>query len=167
MLYLLDANTLITAKNDYYQLERVPEFWDWLIHHAKQGSVKVPPEIFNEIRRGTDDLAVWIKQAHVESALLLQEEVDPALLQKILDTGYAPNLTDVELEKIGMDPFLMAYSLRDTTNRMVISGEVSAPRKERANRKVPDVCKTLGIQCKNVFTLVSNLNFSTNWNATP
>ncbi|MES9904687.1 MAG: DUF4411 family protein [Sedimenticola sp.] len=47
---------------------------------------------------------------------------------------------------------------------MVISGEVSAPKKQRANRKVPDVCKSLGIPCRNIFTLVTNLNFSTSWN---
>ena len=165
MLYLLDANTLITAKNDYYQMERVPEFWDWLLHHAEQGSVKVPPEIFNEIRKGTDDLADWVKQAHVEPALLLPEEVDPGLLQQILDEGYASDLTDVELEKIGMDPFLIAYALPDPTNRMVISGETSAPKKRRANRKVPDVSKSLGVPCKNIFTLVTDLNFSTSWDA--
>ena len=101
----------------------------------------------------------------MESALLLQEEVDPDLLQQILDEGYAPDLTDVEFEKIGMDPFLIAYALPDTANLMVISGEVSAPKKQRANRKVPDVCKSLGIPCKNIFTLVTNLNFSTSWNA--
>ena len=31
MLYLLDANVLIDANRDYYQIERVPEFWEWLI----------------------------------------------------------------------------------------------------------------------------------------
>ncbi|RPI71776.1 MAG: DUF4411 family protein [Geobacteraceae bacterium] len=28
MLYLLDANTLIDAKRDYFEFERVPEFWE-------------------------------------------------------------------------------------------------------------------------------------------
>nr|WP_234706678.1 DUF4411 family protein [Ensifer aridi] len=27
-VYLLDANVLITAKNQYYPIHRVPEFWD-------------------------------------------------------------------------------------------------------------------------------------------
>ncbi len=165
MLYLLDANTLITAKNDYYQMERVPEFWNWLLHHAGQGSVKMPPEIFNEIRKGSDELSDWVKQHHVESALLLSEEVNTSFLQQVLDAGYAPDLTDVDLEKIGMDPFLIAYALTDTKNRMVVSGEISSPKKQRANRRVPDVCKNLGVPCKNIFKLVTDLNFSTSWNA--
>jgi len=37
MLYLLDANTLIDAKRDYYPIDRVPEFWSWLIFQGQQG----------------------------------------------------------------------------------------------------------------------------------
>jgi len=165
MLYLLDANTLITAKNFYYQMERVPEFWDWLLHHGQLAAVKIPPEIFSEIRNGKDELADWVKKLEVESALLLNEEVDPSLVQYVLDTGYAPDLTDIDLEKIGMDPFLVAHGLVNPEQRMVISGEVSAPGKRRANRRVPDVCKTVGVPCRNLFTLVYELDFSTSWNA--
>ena len=41
-LYLLDANVLIDAQRDYYPFEMVPEFWDWLVHMARQGTIKVP-----------------------------------------------------------------------------------------------------------------------------
>ena len=57
MLHLLDANVLITANRDYYPLERVPEFWEWLLHHGTNGQVKMPIEMVEEIREGTDDLA--------------------------------------------------------------------------------------------------------------
>ena len=39
MLYLLDANTLIDAKRDYYPISRGPEFWDWIIYQGKQGKI--------------------------------------------------------------------------------------------------------------------------------
>lgn len=35
MTYLLDANTLIEAKNRYYQMSICPGYWDWL-HKANQ-----------------------------------------------------------------------------------------------------------------------------------
>ena len=41
MLYLLDANVLIDANRDYYPLERVPEFWDWLLDRAARQHVKI------------------------------------------------------------------------------------------------------------------------------
>jgi hypothetical protein len=42
MLYLLDANVLITANNTYYPIDQVPEFWSWLQYQAASGYVKVP-----------------------------------------------------------------------------------------------------------------------------
>ena len=30
-LYLLDANVLIRAHEDYYPVDRIPPFWTWLI----------------------------------------------------------------------------------------------------------------------------------------
>ena len=48
LICLLDANVLITAHRDYYPVTRVPEFWDWLLHHAEAGRVKMPLEILDE-----------------------------------------------------------------------------------------------------------------------
>ena len=49
MLYLLDANVLISAHEDYYGIDQVPQFWDWLLKVAKAGQVKMPFEIHQEI----------------------------------------------------------------------------------------------------------------------
>ena len=37
VLYLLDANVLIDANRDYYPIERVPEFWEWLAEMGRLG----------------------------------------------------------------------------------------------------------------------------------
>lgn len=52
MLHLLDANTLIDAKRDYYPIDRVPEFWDWLNFHGQQGNIKIPIEVYEECDKG-------------------------------------------------------------------------------------------------------------------
>jgi hypothetical protein len=46
--------------------------------------------------------------AEIEAALLLDEAVEVALVQQVVSAGYAPNLSDDEIEKIGRDPFLIA-----------------------------------------------------------
>ncbi len=106
MLYLLDANVLIDANRDYYHLRRVPEFWKWLIHVGTEGLVKLPREVYEEIKDGNDDLAEWIKQPEVKDALLLDAEAKPALVSRVVEEGYAPDLTDDQLERVGRDPFL-------------------------------------------------------------
>lgn len=62
MLYLIDANTLITANNLYYPIDQVPEFWSWLHHQAAAGLVKMPREIIAEVKAGRDNdlLFQWI-----------------------------------------------------------------------------------------------------------
>lgn len=158
MLHLLDANVLITANRLYYSLDRVPEFWDWLAHMGEIGNVKVPREMLEEV---TDDLADWVSENR--DALLLDEEVDIELVRRTTDNGYAPDLNDVEIEKIGRDPFLVAAALRDPTVRLVVTTEVSKPNAQRANRKVPDVCDSLGVSWMDSFAMIRSLDFSTSW----
>jgi hypothetical protein len=62
VLYLLDASVLIRAHQDYYGLEQVPQFWEWLLKVAAGGDAKMPFEIHDEIACGNDLLAAWIRQ---------------------------------------------------------------------------------------------------------
>jgi hypothetical protein len=163
LLYLLDANVLIDANRDYYPIERVPEFWDWLVHMGRLGSVKIPLEVYEEIKNGKDKLAEWAKQGETEKALLLEEEIDVSLVSQVVNAGYANDLTDDEVEILGRDPFLIAHALKAKEERIVVTTEVSKPSRKRANRHVPDVCRTFDIASCNTFQFVRNLNFSTNW----
>ncbi|WP_283816884.1 DUF4411 family protein [Bradyrhizobium liaoningense] len=45
-----------------YPLDRIPEFWDWLLHQGAQGQLKIPLEMVEEIREGTDEVAAWISE---------------------------------------------------------------------------------------------------------
>lgn len=166
MLYLLDANVLITANSSYYPLDQIPEFWSWVYHQATSNQIKIPREIMEEIKAGRkddDQLLDWICTAEIEAALLLDEVVDVTLVQHVVSTGYAPDLRDDEVEKIGRDPFLIAYALDDSANRTVVTTEVSRPSAQRANRKVPDVCQALGALSCGPFALNKALGFSTGW----
>jgi hypothetical protein len=165
LLYLLDANVLIDANRDYYPLNRVPEFWEWLVNAGENGNVKIPLEVYEEISDGNDELANWAKQEQIRKALLLQEEVDVSLVSYATDHGYASDLTDDEVVKIGRDPFLIAYALTDKDNRYLVTTEVSKPSRQRANRHLPNVCNDLGVKCYNTFEFVRALDFSTGWNS--
>ncbi len=160
MLYLLDANVLIRAHEDYYGIDQVPQFWDWLLEIAKVDQIKMPFEIYQEIAVSNGPLRSWITVAETKKALVLDEEVNQDLVEKVLNKGYGSNLTDSDLEKIGQDPFLVAYALA-TADRVVVTKEVSRPSKQRANRKVPDVCNDLGITWMKDFDLYKALNFNT------
>ena len=94
MLYLLDANVLIRAHEDYYPLDRVRPFWDWLIAEAAAGHTKMPFEIYDEIASASGPLKDWIAKSEVKDTLVLDDEVDRDIFNQVLDTAYAPDLTD-------------------------------------------------------------------------
>jgi hypothetical protein len=150
MLYLLDANVLITASRLYYPIDQVPEFWGWLQHQAISGFVKIPLEVIEEVRSGRRDndlLMDWISQDENAEALLLEEAVDAVLVQRVVSTGYATDLTDDELEKIGRDPFLIAYALPNPDDRCVVTTEVS---RHRRNDKTEKFLMSAGLLASNV-----------------
>jgi len=163
MLYLLDANVFITAKNTYYPIDRVPEFWEWLIHQGEQGNIKIVQEVYDEIHGGNDNLSLWAKEDEVINTLVLDEAVNVDLVRMVTEEGYAGDLTDDEVEKVGRDPFLIAYALVDIENRTVVTTEVSSAKKQRANRRVPDVCNNFDVKWSDTFKLTNELVFSTNW----
>lgn len=163
MLYLLDANVLIDANRDYYPIERIPEFWEWLAHHGAEGNAGIPLEVYEEVKDATGDLGEWAREQRVRAALLLDEEADASLVSRVIDKGYAVDLTDDEVEKLGRDPFLIAYALSRLGDRCVVTTERSKPGKQRANRRIPDVCSDLGIPCCDTFRFVRELDFKTGW----
>lgn len=163
MIYLLDTNVLIDANRDYYPISRVPEFWEWLEFWGNKGQVKIPLEMYEEVKEGNDELTLWIKNQDVKTALLLDEEVDVSIVSSTIDNGYSTTLTDDEVEKLGRDPFLIAYARNDIGNRTIVTTEISKPNRQRANKHIPDVCDVFKIKWVNTFMFITLLNFTTKW----
>ena len=165
MLYLLDANVLIDANRDYYPIARVPEFWDWLLEMGRRGRIKVPEEIYEEViyprpsMDKEDPLVEWLKSNR--EMLVLDEEAAVELVSRVTEEGYANDLTDVDIEKIGRDPFLVAYALIDIQNRSVVTTEHSRPTRTGKNRHLPDVCNDFNVSWLNTFALIQELDFHT------
>lgn len=167
MVYLLDANVLITAHNLYYPVDAVPEFWEWLVEMGNAGRIKMPIETFEEVRDGGNDavrdlLFAWIQDEANKAAILFNEDVQSVLVRRVT-AHYAPDLTDDELEAIGRDPFLIAHALADPGNRCVVTTETTKRRQQRQNRRIPDVCADVGVQCCDTFAMLRALRFSTRW----
>lgn len=161
-MHLLDAGVLITAHNTYYPIDRVPEFWNWLVYQGTRDAIKLPREIIEEVLAGEreDDLLLqWLKDH--KTILTLDANADAGIVQYVVSRGYADDLTDHEIEQVGRDPFLIAYAVEH--GHCVVTTEVSKPSKQRQNRHVPDVCKDLNVECCGPFALNKKLNFHTGW----
>lgn len=157
-MHLLDANTLIAANKDYYPFDRVPEYWEWIPYQGEIGNIKIPVEIWDEFTPKLKALQDW-KRGN-RDALVLDHEGYDADVPTIL-AQYGDNLTERELDRIGKDPFLIAAAFR--TGATVVSREGTKRSLKRANRRVPDICADLGINCINDHQLIAALDWSTSW----
>ncbi len=104
-----------------------------------------------------------VKNDKNRAALVLDEIPNPELVRRVVAEGYAKDLTDDEVEKIGRDPFLIAYAFGNA-ERCIVTTEVSKPNKQRHNRHVPDVCQSLNVLWCGPWELNEKLGFKTGWN---
>jgi hypothetical protein len=157
MKHLLDANTLIEAKNRYYSMTICPAYWDWLrIQHGAEQLASIIP-IKDELTRGKDDLAEWAK----ENAGLFLSVDDEATQQAFGEVaqlaaqtpGMRPGALD-EFLRVA-DPWLIAKAM--TTGATLVTHEVL---NLAAKRKfiIPNLCRDLDVRCINTFELLHDLD---------
>ena len=160
-LYLLDASAVIEANNDYFSMDRIAPYWDWLLAKATEGIVKTPDEIYQEMmpsfrpdikensthhQRAKRNLFDWTHRQDVPKQFILDEQLDRNVHEQVLSRGYGENLEEKDYLSMGKDSILIAYAKKQP-NRIVVTKERSKPSKMKGNRKIPDVCKDLGIGC--------------------
>jgi hypothetical protein len=157
MTYLLDANTLIEAKNRYYQMRICPGYWDWLLKTNQAGEVHSIRSVRDELQRGNDELAEWAKD---HSDLFLEESDDATqaafaqVAQHLATTTLQMKAGALEEFLSGADPWLIAKAM--TTNATVVTHEqlnLAARRKFL----IPNVCHHFGVRFMDTFELLNAL----------
>lgn len=61
MVYLLDSNVFIQAKNLHYGFDFCPGFWDWMVQSNSEGKVFSIEKVKEELFAGDDELTGWAK----------------------------------------------------------------------------------------------------------
>lgn len=161
LLDFLDSSSVISVHDSYYGYDRVPEFWEWLYFQSRKDVCKIPPSVYLEIRPENKKFDKWIKSN--KENLVLRKKESLELVRKVTSEAYGENLTEMDIKKVGADPFLIASALEYPECRIVVTHEVSQPSKEGANRKVPDICDQLDVKWMSTIDFIKKLNFKTKW----
>jgi hypothetical protein len=61
MIYCVDTSSLIAAWQERYPIENFPKFWDRMDGLIVDGRLVSPVEVFNEIKKRSDELHGWLK----------------------------------------------------------------------------------------------------------
>lgn len=157
MIYLLDANTLIEAKNRYYQMSICPGYWDWLQRAYHAGEVASIRSVRDELQHGNDPLAEWAKD-HAPFFMDESDEATQASFAQVAQhvASATPQMKPGALDEFlrGADPWLIAKAM--TIDATVVTHEqlnLAARRKFL----IPNVCQHFGVRFVDTFEVLNAL----------
>ncbi|AXA56337.1 DUF4411 family protein [Pseudomonas thivervalensis] len=157
MKHLLDANTLIEAKNRYYGMAICPGYWSWLLLQNKAFELASIVSVKDELTKGKDDLAEWAKDNATLFHDISDDQTQAAFGQiaaAIAEQNGKMKVGALEEFLGGADPWLIAKAM--TTGAVVVTHEV-LNREVKRKFIIPNVCEMFGIPYMNTFELLNKL----------
>ncbi|MEA1988761.1 MAG: DUF4411 family protein [Pseudomonadota bacterium] len=156
MRYLLDANTYIQAKNQYYGMDICPAYWDWLDQQFNLGVIGSVDMIGRELKDGNDELAEWVAARPKHFIANDDDETQTIftdILQFVMAGDYSVGNRDGFLAKA--DPWIIAKA--KSLGATVVTHEAFvAPNTKKV--KVPNICQQFGVDCIDTFQFLRVLN---------
>ena len=162
--FVLDANVFIQAKRRFYAFDFCPGSWDMLIWHQQHGRLCSIDKVQNEILRGGDDLAEWVKNQFGPSAFAATStaEVTAAysqMLNCVVAQSHFRDIAKVEFQQVA-DGWLAAYA--KANDCVVVTMEEYDPLR---TTKVPlvNVCRAFDVPTISPFDLLRCFRVQLEW----
>jgi Domain of unknown function (DUF4411) len=161
--YLFDADVLIVAKNNYYNPEIVPAFWQWILEGHQLGYFYSIDKVSDELKRGNEE--DFLHQFAIEHSdvFLPSNEIgcitEYAKLQTWANTiwthGKKSNKTSKATEAFASetkaDAFLVAYA---KANGFIIVTNETSDMQCQTNVKIPDAANFCNVKTINLYRLL-------------
>lgn len=155
MKYLLDSNTYIQAKNQYYDMYVCPAYWDWLDQQFERGVLCSIDMIGQELKKGNDALADWAKERPSHFVANDDKETQgifTEIVSFVMKGAYNSGNRDDFLAKA--DPWIIAKA--KSIGATVVTHEATVSENTR-KVKVPNICRQFGVPCTDTFSLLRKL----------
>lgn len=156
MIYLLDANTLIEAKNRYYRMTVCPGYWRWVQRSQGAGIVASIDLVGEELQRGNDDLAAWAR-GQVDLFLPVSDDSTQqafgAVAAHVAAQAGAMKAGALQEFLGGADPWLIAKALAMGDAVVVTHEQFNLQLRRKFS--IPNVCHHFGVQWVDTFDLLS------------
>lgn len=165
MMYLIDSDVLITAKNSYYAFDLCPGFWNSLLEKHQNSQVYSLDRNHMELQQGRDDddLVQWIKDVVPADFFLSTQEAEvvAAYTEVMMWVQRNPQYLDSAKAKFatGADGWLVAYA--QIHGCTIVTLEESRPE-SRNQIKLPDICKQFDVSYENTFSMLRTLQVQFN-----
>ena len=166
-LFVLDTNVFIEAHRRYYARDLCPGFWDSLTHYSGEGQVLSIDRVRAEMLSNKDQLSEWVNQAPDS---LFVSSADPEVVSAFTDMmDWVQGNEQFQLEAKEefasvADGWLAAYARIHSA--VVVTQEIYSPD-VRKRVPLPNVCREFGVDYRNTFAMLRELEVRFDWRHSP
>jgi hypothetical protein len=157
MKYLVDSDTLIRAKNDFYRFETAPGFWDCLESAHKRGLIFSVSAVRHELT-GEDHLANWAKKMGTKFFLNPDSFVQSSLTKIAEWVGNHGTYSDAAKQDFLKKADFVLAGHAHAYSYTVVTFEKHAESKHVI--KIPSVCKQFAVKCVPLFAITTELGLN-------
>ncbi len=156
-IYIVDSNFFIQAHRAIYPLDIATGFWNKVKQLAENGTIISIDKVKDELYDKNDDLEEWCRDNlpdnfFKDSSEVILEYTQVCSWATSLNGHYLPNAINEFLDSEEADAFLIAYSLADKLERIIVTQEISQPA--RKNKiKIPEPCNALNVRYLNTIEM--------------
>lgn len=157
VVFVLDANVFIEAARRYYAFDLAPKFWESLIQYAESGHILSIDRVMQELERGQDELAAWVKRDFSQGYASTDEDSVISCYGDIMTWVQGRNqFSDAAKADFasGADGWLVAYA--NVNDYVVVTHEVLNPEIQR-KVPIPNVCQEFNVQPVDTFEMLRQL----------
>lgn len=160
-VYVLDSNFFIQAHRASYPLDVAFSFWNKVKQLAGDGKIISIDKVKQEIYQNEDALKNWCvanlpRDFFKDTAPVMGAYGQVAAWAASRSNHYLPNALAEFLHADEADAYMIAFVLADTTNRIVVTQEISEPNR-RNKVKIPEACIALNVRYVNVIDMFRRL----------
>lgn len=163
-VYVVDSNFFIQAHRANYPLDVALSFWAKVQQLAHEGKIISIDKVKDELYNKNDELEAWCKANLPDDFFKDSSEVMHSYGQVISwavskSGQYNQNALNEFLSADEADAFLVAYTLADNVNKIIVTHEISSPN-SKSRIKIPDVCIGLNARYVNTIEMLRELGES-------
>lgn len=156
MIYLLDANSFIQAKNLHYRMGVVPGFWEWLLKVHETVDIRSIDRVYDELTKNNndpDELHKWStahKAFFKDSTSIQIQQIYGDIANHV---AAHPVYSQAEVQRFlgGADPWLIAAAR--ALGGIIVTHEVIVPETSR-KVKIPNIAREFDVEWMDVFDLL-------------
>lgn len=160
-IYVVDSNFFIEAHRTTYPLDIAHSFWNKVKQLADEQKIISIDKVKKEIYDHEDALKHWCfnnlpRDFFKDTTTILAEYTNVAIWAASRSGHYMPNAIAEFLHADEADAYLIAYTLTDTINIVLVTQEISNPN-QKSKIKIPEPCNTLGVEYCNTIEMFRRL----------